>query len=559
MRFILAITILVLSTPAVGSGQTWQEYYHRGEYERAAAVLHPLVFDSLMKGDPPMPDPGAVETLARMYWEGQGVPQDRIVGCSLVDLAVSAAGFWVPSPVHPVVPEHPLLTGLNRLHASTCGTLPLDERKEAGQMIGCPKFGLDRQVFDLDGRSLEISQRGWQWDADRSRPAEPLPVPCFERVALARHTRVDPVTGAASDIRPRHLIELLSWRLQGPGQRALQWTLFEVVGSKIESRETQELAREPGPTWPRLEVPLDRADVRFEMSAEGEVRWRVTGTQLEGTLARLPETRPDVPDDLPALPRKGDAHVDVTVADRFGRPLENATVRLTGVVDREITSSVEGRVTFRGLPAGRYDVVASAERLAALAPLVLDLAGSGGTAVDFVLKPYGSGLMMSLGCGGYDPGTIRSLAAGAHAVLHVRITGQSTAQRESGAPSGELTTSNRSLVLRSFKGDALTPADGAVITIDQSGGIIDRGDHLDRHDHNRLAPLNVGDEYVLFLYRGETGTYTILGAEEGAFRIRNGRVESAGSGGVATAWKGRSAAKFFEALRITRGIPTRSE
>ena len=92
------------------------------------------------------------------------------------------------------------------------------------------------------------------------------------------------------------------------------------------------------------------------------------------------------------------------------------------------------------------------------------------------------------------------------------------------------------------------------MTIVQFGGVIDRGDYLDRHLYNRLPPLNVGDEYVAFLYRSETGDYSIHGAEEGAFRIRNGRVESPGGGGVAAAWKGRSAAKFFEALRITSQV-----
>jgi shikimate 5-dehydrogenase len=53
---------------------------------------------------------------------------------------------------------------------------------------------------------------------------------------------------------------------------------------------------------------------------------------------------------------------------------------------------------------------------------------------------------------------------------------------------------------------------------------------------------------VLFVTVDGTGAYRILGEQEGTFRIRNGRVESSGSGGAASAWKGRSAARFFEAL-----------
>ena len=136
---------------------------------------------------------------------------------------------------------------------------------------------------------------------------------------------------------------------------------------------------------------------------------------------------------------------------------------------------------------------------------------------------------------------------------------QRTADRSNAMSNGELITANRAQVLQSFKRDALAPAAGAVMTIVQFGGVIDRGEHLDRHIYNRLPPLNVGDEYVAFLYRSETGEYGIHGAEEGAFSIRNGRVYPAGTGGVATAWNGRAAAKFFEALQVTTQVPTRGQ
>jgi hypothetical protein len=108
-------------------------------------------------------------------------------------------------------------------------------------------------------------------------------------------------------------------------------------------------------------------------------------------------------------------------------------------------------------------------------------------------------------------------------------------------------------VLQTFKGVAVMPGAGATMTIQQGGGQLDRGDYIEHHTYNRLPPLNVGDEYVLFLLRGTDGSYSILGAEEGAFRIRNARVEPLGGGGAAAAWKERSAAKFFQ--RLARALP----
>ena len=90
---------------------------------------------------------------------------------------------------------------------------------------------------------------------------------------------------------------------------------------------------------------------------------------------------------------------------------------------------------------------------------------------------------------------------------------------------------------------------GSIVTMRQFGGRMDRGDSIDFHSFNQLPPLNVGDEYVLFVYVDSAGTFTIYGAEEGAFRVRNGRVDPLGRGGAASTWKGRSAREFFQALR----------
>ena len=142
-------------------------------------------------------------------------------------------------------------------------------------MVGCPNYGPDRHLLPLDAdRVVEVSRRGIRIDRDGTQEPEPLPSTCFERIALVRHTRIEPPVAAATDVVPRHFIELYSWVplpvAAGGRQRALQWKLAEVIGSKIEWREMKEITREPGSTWMLQEVPRGKTDLYFEMLATGE-------------------------------------------------------------------------------------------------------------------------------------------------------------------------------------------------------------------------------------------------------------------------------------------------
>jgi hypothetical protein len=542
-----AIALFVIALQSGVAAQSWRELYERGDFEGAAAVLHALVLDPALSSDK-IADVDAIETLARMYWDGKGVLQDRIVGCSFVQLALAEAGFGAQEP------GDPRYVRIEQLKSATCGTLPEDDRVEAVQMLGCPRYGFDRQVFALDGgRSVEISRRGIRIDDGARQQSTPLPTTCLERVAIVRHSAVDPPAGAQPDVVPRHFIELYSWRpvsLRSP-QRVLQWKLGEIVGSEIEWREMKELGQQGGAVWKDQEVPTDLSDIRLEMSPIGEVRWHFNDRQLEGTLSALPEARPEEPDNLPQPSSNGTARVDAAVVDRFGAPLAGALVKLTGVVDREALSDDAGAVSFPSLPAGRYDIVASAKTLSPSVVRVLDLSAADSIRVAMTLKPYAPTMMQTLACGGLDPRSLRMLAENASLVLHVKITAQETTDRAVSASDDHrgFTTSSRAQVHQSFKSNPLAPAASSVVAIHQEGGRIDRGEYIDHHSFNKLDPLNVGDEYVLFLYVDPSGRHTIHGSEEGAFRIRNGRVEPLGTGGAASAWRGRSVTKFFEALR----------
>ena len=512
----------------------------------AAAVLHPLVLQSDASRNGGMPDADPTELLARMYWDGVGVQQDRIIGCSLAMLASHAAVFLHQQPNDPVVGR------TERLQTRLCGSLSEEDRLEAAQMMGCPRFGPEPRTFPLDGDlTVEISRRGIR--VAPTTQDHPLAAMCLERLALVRHTRVEPPADADAEVAPRDLIELFSWLPAPPAsqpQRVLSWKVVEIVGGKPEWRDGRELGVQPGTTWLPVDVPIEDARVTFSMARDGQIAWSV-GAATTGVLPALPVVAPPDPPSVRGARTEGTARVAVTVLDRFGSPLADASVTLTGVVDRDANTDAMGNISFADLPDGRYDVVVAKKGLAPSTPRVLDTSGPGPVALTVTLKPYGPNMMLSLACGGYDPRTLKTLAAGANIVVHVKIADQETTERPVGRedPRSSLMTSSQATVLQFYKTSPLAPVAQPAMTIEQGGGRIDRGDYIDFHQANRLPPLSVGDEYVLFLVVDQHGSWWIHGAEEGAFRIRNGRVTPLGGGGAAQTWKGRSTVTFFEALK----------
>jgi hypothetical protein len=237
------------------------------------------------------------------------------------------------------------------------------------------------------------------------------------------------------------------------------------------------------------------------------------------------------------------------VVDRFGAPLEGATVKLSGLVDRKAISNAAGIVSFEALPDGRYDVVAESGALAPSAPHVVDLTAFRLTSVEVTLKPRSPTGRAMIACGGFDARSLSTLAATAHLVVHVKVLKQQTIEPPPDDERSPLASTVNLVEVREWfihASDA-RPA-GPMLLVRQGGGRIDRGDHVEYHHANQLPPLNPGDEYVLFLYT-HMGQHTIHGSEEGTFRVRNGRVEPLGRAGAATDWTHRSVRHFFDALR----------
>jgi hypothetical protein len=258
---------------------------------------------------------------------------------------------------------------------------------------------------------------------------------------------------------------------------------------------------------------------------------------------------PPPPDEFPTI-EPGTGHLEVTVVDRFGAPMPNVTVTLTGVVSRVLQTEATGQVWFTDLPDGRYDVVASLKGFPSSLPRVIDLDGFA-TPVEIMLKPSAPISSIMFACGGYVPRTLEQLAADVDAIAHVKIGRQRSfrEKRRHEGGRGFIMTASTFELIRFFKSSSRVTSGDEIV---QTGGRLETPDEIEVATYNRFAQLNVGDEYVLFLKRYDEFGYVVIHHEErGAFLVRNGRVKALGEGALAQTWKDRSAAKFFEVVRTS--------
>lgn len=89
MRLCLVVCCIALA-PATLYAQDRRDACAAGEYPRAAALLHPIVFHSMTE-EPVARDDAALEALADLCARGLSVPQDPILACTLLSHAASAA------------------------------------------------------------------------------------------------------------------------------------------------------------------------------------------------------------------------------------------------------------------------------------------------------------------------------------------------------------------------------------------------------------------------------------------------------------------------------------
>jgi hypothetical protein len=374
---------------------------------------------------------------------------------------------------------------------------------------------------------------------------------CPAEIVLVRYTRAeapDPTTAA------RHFIEVFAWsrftRRQGRPGRALIWTLREVVGSHTAFRAVERLI-EDGPTaWPTPPLSFALADVTLQMTPSGEVTWRFdSGGDRHGVVERTSRTRAVAASQVTT----GTGAVQIRVLDHVGAPRGGATVRLAGRTTREGETKDDGMVMFDGLPAGRYDVLASANG-EVLSPMpFVDVTTGPAPPLDVTLALAGR-LSAILACGVAPPATLRGFFDDADAVMHVKVEGQRAFDGTDGNGGTRIMTMNDVLVLHAFKGAPRSDS-GGLVNVLQIGGAIERGGVVDQLQFNHLNPLSIGDDYILFLKRQPDGALMIHFAEAGAFRLRNGVVEPLGDGALASEWKNARSSELLEKLSAVTSRP----
>jgi hypothetical protein len=425
-----------------------------------------------------------------------------------------------------------------------CGLLSTEERQEALRLMSCVRFGPDLQAFALDAEHwVEISRKGFRVHYRDADAYHELTSWCGQRVTHVRHVRVDPITKSG---RSRHFLELFSSILKGdvtPTQRLPMWQLFEIVDGSVRVRSEKQL-----PNDPRLANSVSERPVDFQMLASGKVQWRFEDAPILGVVEELPEVVE--PDKFPPI-EPGNGRIDVTATDQSGVSMAGVTVSLSGLVSTTLQTDNDGVVTFTDLPDGRYDVVGSAKGFTSSRPRVLDLSGSV-VPVEIVLKPPARKARMSFSCGMVGtPPSLDDLAARSEVIVHVKIERERSFRRARGSDSDrmEIVTASGLRWMESFKVSSKVKDKDEVL---QLGGTVEDGEESESYHARPYASLNVGDEYVLFLNYDEGSDWLgIHLGTEGAFRIRNGRVEPLGSYKLSREWRGRSAKKFFGALRTT--------
>jgi hypothetical protein len=275
--------------PAVASTRDdgWQDAYARREFATAAARLQAIVFEHPPGtiGGSRYPDAHAIQTLAQLYAEGNGVPQDALTACALSNLASGAA-------VYQHGDRDSRTAAIRRQVESHCVPLSPDERRDAMAANRCFQLGPTPRVFvetpsrrvELARSRLFIVERG----QERAYALNPV-MRCAQQVPEVRYARVPAPKG--SKLAPREFVEVYSWHASvkdGRALRTLEWSAIEITGKSLMLRARTVLERGEGSTWPARAVPVEFSKpVTFSMHKSGDVRWQMPDRPgLHGVIGR---------------------------------------------------------------------------------------------------------------------------------------------------------------------------------------------------------------------------------------------------------------------------------
>jgi hypothetical protein len=273
---------------AAGGVAGWQEAYARQDFPTAAALLQALVFEhpqQLLQGSPRYPDAEAIQTLARMYADGQGVPQDLLTACALSNLGSGAA-------VYQHGDRDPRTAAIQRQVEAHCVPLTPAERRDAMQANRCFQLGPSPRILvESPTRRVELGRAGVAIvERGRTREYALMPlVRCAQQVPEVRYVRVAPPKG--SKLPAREFVEIYAWHSSvrnGQRLRTLEWSAVELTGPSVSLRARTVLERGEGSAWPARGVPAIFSEpVKFSMHKSGDVRWQMAGRSgLHGVIGR---------------------------------------------------------------------------------------------------------------------------------------------------------------------------------------------------------------------------------------------------------------------------------
>lgn len=278
MRSAAVVVIACLFASSGGlAAQSWKEAYARGDYQKAADLLHPVVVEQALNQD--ADDPTAIRQLAEMYAAGRGVRFDPIAACELALMSQTAAS----RASHRLLPDlraydRSLLDDA-RLLAARCDGLAERDRIAAHRSAGCFAFGMPEMTLMLDEELVWIGRGGVRLAQEVDEKIDGF-VNCPQIVARVRALSLHPPPNKVQGIAGRHFVELLAWRARDKKGSSLAYVLnlqlYELQHHTFHLVQLHELGSSL--VWPDPVLPREIEDgLVFAMTESGAVRWQLTG------------------------------------------------------------------------------------------------------------------------------------------------------------------------------------------------------------------------------------------------------------------------------------------
>jgi len=148
------------------------------------------------------------------------------------------------------------------------------------------------------------------------------------------------------------------------------------------------------------------------------------------------------------------------------------------------------------------------------------------------------------------PSSLNETMLSTDLVLRGRVIGGAPRDKPHAGNRGTwIRTGHRVKVLEVFRAPAGIDLEDREITVMQSGGDRDRGNHIERLTTARFPLLEKGQEYVLFLERADVSDWGSAYGPDGVFENVDDRVRPFGTSQVAARQRNLQWTEFLKSLR----------